>query len=63
MFPSLIIYHYIMFFQSGAIMGILGFVCTQYPDVQLSIIFLPMFTFTAGAVCIDFSHTVFNNDT
>jgi len=33
---------------SGAIMGVLGFVCTQYPDIQLSIIFLPMFTFTAG---------------
>ncbi|XP_070157833.1 presenilins-associated rhomboid-like protein, mitochondrial [Polyergus mexicanus] len=33
---------------SGAIMGILGFICTQYPDIQLSIIFLPMLTFTAG---------------
>jgi len=33
---------------SGAIMGVLGFICTQYPDIQLSIIFLPMFTFTAG---------------
>ncbi|XP_015608681.1 presenilins-associated rhomboid-like protein, mitochondrial isoform X2 [Cephus cinctus] len=34
---------------SGAIMGILGFVCTHYPDTRLSIIFLPMYTFTAGA--------------
>lgn len=33
---------------SGAIMGVLGFVCTQYPDIKLSIIFLPMITFTAG---------------
>ncbi|XP_036139361.1 presenilins-associated rhomboid-like protein, mitochondrial [Monomorium pharaonis] len=33
---------------SGAILGIIGFVCTQYPDIRLSIIFLPMFTFTAG---------------
>ncbi|EFN74267.1 Presenilins-associated rhomboid-like protein, mitochondrial [Camponotus floridanus] len=33
---------------SGAIMGVLGFICTQYPDIRLSIIFLPMFTFTAG---------------
>lgn len=33
-------------------MGVLGFICTQYPDIQLSIIFLPMFTFTAGMVCV-----------
>ncbi|KAG5306011.1 PARL protein, partial [Acromyrmex insinuator] len=33
---------------SGAIMGILGFVCTQYPDIRLSIVFLPILTFTAG---------------
>lgn len=33
---------------SGAIMGVLGFVCTQYPDTRLGILFLPMFTFTAG---------------
>ncbi|XP_018404752.1 PREDICTED: presenilins-associated rhomboid-like protein, mitochondrial isoform X1 [Cyphomyrmex costatus] len=33
---------------SGAIMGILGFVCTQYPDIRLSIVFLPVLTFTAG---------------
>uniref|UniRef100_A0A6B2EGT5 rhomboid protease n=1 Tax=Phlebotomus kandelakii TaxID=1109342 RepID=A0A6B2EGT5_9DIPT len=33
---------------SGAIMAILAYVCTQYPDTQLSIIFLPMFTFSAG---------------
>ncbi|XP_062562877.1 presenilins-associated rhomboid-like protein, mitochondrial [Armigeres subalbatus] len=34
---------------SGAIMGILAYVCTQYPDTQLSIVFLPMLTFSAGA--------------
>lgn len=30
-------------------MAILGFICTQYPDAKLSIILLPMFTFSAGA--------------
>lgn len=35
---------------SGAIMGVLGYVCCQYPDTQLSIVFLPMFTFSAGTV-------------
>ncbi|XP_055639803.1 presenilins-associated rhomboid-like protein, mitochondrial [Toxorhynchites rutilus septentrionalis] len=34
---------------SGAIMAILAYVCTVYPDTQLSIVFLPMFTFSAGA--------------
>lgn len=34
---------------SGAIMAVLGFVCMQYPDTRLSIIFLPYFSFTAGA--------------
>ncbi|XP_018325792.1 presenilins-associated rhomboid-like protein, mitochondrial [Agrilus planipennis] len=34
---------------SGAIMTILGYVCTQYPDTQLGIILLPVFTFSAGA--------------
>jgi len=34
---------------SGAIMAILAFVCVQYPDTQLGIIFLPMLTFSAGA--------------
>lgn len=34
---------------SGAIMAILAFVCTQYPDTRLSILFLPQFTFTAGS--------------
>ncbi|PSN32127.1 Presenilins-associated rhomboid-like protein [Blattella germanica] len=33
---------------SGAIMAVLGYVCTQYPDTKLSIIFLPFFTFPAG---------------
>ncbi|XP_019864885.1 presenilins-associated rhomboid-like protein, mitochondrial isoform X2 [Aethina tumida] len=34
---------------SGAIMGILGYVCTQYPDTRLGIILIPFFTFSAGA--------------
>ncbi|KAJ8921051.1 hypothetical protein NQ315_015847 [Exocentrus adspersus] len=34
---------------SGAIMGILGYVCTQFPDTRLGIILLPVFTFSAGA--------------
>ena len=33
---------------SGAVMGILGFVCTQFPDTYLTIIFLPIYKFTAG---------------
>lgn len=36
-------------FQSGAIMAILAYVCAQYPDTQLSVLFLPMFTFSAGS--------------
>ncbi|XP_003397674.1 presenilins-associated rhomboid-like protein, mitochondrial isoform X1 [Bombus terrestris] len=35
---------------SGAIMGVFGFVCTQFPNAYLSIIFLPMFKFTANTV-------------
>ena len=31
-------------------MGILAFICTQFPDTKLSLIFLPQFTFSAGAV-------------
>ncbi|XP_044726476.1 presenilins-associated rhomboid-like protein, mitochondrial [Chrysoperla carnea] len=34
---------------SGAIMAVLGFVCTQYPDTTLGIIFLPFLTFSAGS--------------
>ncbi|XP_014481240.1 PREDICTED: presenilins-associated rhomboid-like protein, mitochondrial isoform X2 [Dinoponera quadriceps] len=34
---------------SGAIMGILGCLLSEYPDVKLRIVFLPMFEFTAGA--------------
>lgn len=30
-------------------MAILAFVCAKYPDTQLSILFLPMYTFSAGA--------------
>ncbi|XP_068277291.1 presenilin-associated rhomboid-like protein, mitochondrial [Nyctibius grandis] len=33
---------------SGAIMTVLAAVCTTMPDAKLAIIFLPMFTFTAG---------------
>ncbi|KAM3834353.1 presenilin-associated rhomboid-like protein, mitochondrial isoform 2-T2 [Vipera latastei] len=33
---------------SGAIMAVLGAVCTKIPEAKLAIIFLPMFTFTAG---------------
>ncbi|XP_017890857.1 presenilins-associated rhomboid-like protein, mitochondrial isoform X2 [Ceratina calcarata] len=33
---------------SGAIMGILGFICTQFPNMYLSIVFLPMLKFTAS---------------
>jgi rhomboid-like protein len=40
---------------SGAIMAILAYVCAKYPDTQLSIIFLPMVQFSAGAVRIKFS--------
>jgi len=34
---------------SGAILTIIAVVCTQMPDTRLQIVFLPMFTFTAGA--------------
>ncbi|KAI8129108.1 mitochondrial, Presenilins-associated rhomboid-like protein [Lucilia cuprina] len=34
---------------SGAIMAVLAYVCAQYPDTQLSILFLPMVTFSAGS--------------
>jgi len=34
---------------SGAIMAILGYVCAQYPDTKLGVIFLPFLTFSAGA--------------
>ncbi|XP_001605844.1 presenilins-associated rhomboid-like protein, mitochondrial [Nasonia vitripennis] len=34
---------------SGAIMGILAFICTQFPDTKLNIILLPQLTFSAGA--------------
>ncbi|XP_053601402.1 presenilin-associated rhomboid-like protein, mitochondrial isoform X3 [Plodia interpunctella] len=43
---------------SGAIMSVLSYVCVQYPDTRLSIIFLPMYTFAAGTaikaiMCMD----------
>lgn len=31
-------------------MAVLGAVCTKIPEAKLAIIFLPMFTFTAGNV-------------
>jgi len=34
---------------SGAIMAILGYVCAQFPDTKLGVIFLPFLTFSAGA--------------
>lgn len=33
-------------------MGILGYVCTQFPETKLGIILVPLFTFSAGAVSI-----------
>ncbi len=45
-----------LFLQSGAIMAILAFVCVQYPDTELGIIFLPMLTFSAGAVSNFFTY-------
>uniref|UniRef100_A0A667YLV6 rhomboid protease n=1 Tax=Myripristis murdjan TaxID=586833 RepID=A0A667YLV6_9TELE len=33
---------------SGAIMSVLAAVCTKMPEAKLAIIFLPMYTFTAG---------------
>ncbi|KAH0564716.1 presenilins-associated rhomboid-like protein, mitochondrial isoform X1 [Cotesia glomerata] len=33
---------------SGAILGVVAFICAQYPDTRLGIAFLPMITFTAG---------------
>lgn len=32
-------------------MAVLAYHCTKWPDTQLSIIFLPMFMFSAGMVC------------
>ena len=32
-------------------MTVLAAVCTKMPEAKLAIIFLPMFTFTAGNVC------------
>ncbi|XP_076181443.1 rhomboid family intramembrane serine protease rho-7 [Ptiloglossa arizonensis] len=35
---------------SGAILGIFGFVCTEFPSTQLSFIFLPMYKFSSSTV-------------
>lgn len=37
---------------SGAIMTILAFVCTQYPDTKMSILFLPQLQFSAENVSL-----------
>ncbi|KAK2495092.1 hypothetical protein MC885_008029 [Smutsia gigantea] len=37
-----------VYLSAGAIMTVLAAVCTKIPDGRLAIIFLPMFTFTAG---------------
>ncbi|XP_011145563.1 presenilins-associated rhomboid-like protein, mitochondrial isoform X2 [Harpegnathos saltator] len=34
---------------SGAVLGVIGFTSTEYPTMPLYLIFLPMFTFSAGA--------------
>ncbi|KAF5286352.1 hypothetical protein FQR65_LT12646 [Abscondita terminalis] len=34
---------------SGAIMAVLGYICTQYPDTKLGVIFLPFLVFSAGS--------------
>ncbi|XP_066251179.1 presenilin-associated rhomboid-like protein, mitochondrial [Euwallacea similis] len=33
---------------SGSIMAVLGYVCMQFPETQLGIILIPLFTFSAG---------------
>ncbi|XP_066591060.1 presenilin-associated rhomboid-like protein, mitochondrial isoform X2 [Prorops nasuta] len=33
---------------SGAILGILAYICSQYPNIEMHVIFLPMFTITGG---------------
>ncbi|XP_018013637.1 presenilins-associated rhomboid-like protein, mitochondrial [Hyalella azteca] len=43
---------------SGAIMGMLGYFCSKYPDSRLGIIFIPNFNFSAeqglmGIMCLD----------
>lgn len=47
--------------QSGAIMAIVAYVCVKYPDTQLSILFLPMLNFSAGAVSFNSSIKNFIN--
>ncbi|UJR13349.1 hypothetical protein I4U23_000367 [Adineta vaga] len=37
---------------SGSIMALLGAICTQFPDAQLALIFLPFFTFSAKSALI-----------
>jgi len=49
---------------SGAILGLAAAVCAQFPDAQISIIFLPMFAFAAkyalgGMICMDVAGIVF----
>ncbi|CAO1405355.1 unnamed protein product [Diamesa serratosioi] len=49
---------------SGAIMAILAFVCTQYPDTKMSILFLPQLQFSAenaiqGIIALDLAGVIF----
>jgi len=37
-------------FQSGAVMGILAYVCMKMPEIELGIIFIPGLTFSADTV-------------
>lgn len=49
---------------SGAIMAILAYVCAQYPDTKLSIMFIPQWQFSAESairfiICLDLAGIVF----
>lgn len=37
---------------SGAIMAVIGYICTMYPNTELSLIFLPFIRFKADLVSI-----------
>lgn len=39
-----------LLFQSAAVMGVLAYTCSQFPSLQFSLIFLPMFTFSSAQV-------------
>jgi rhomboid-like protein len=42
-------------------MALLGAICTQFPDAQLAIIFLPFFTFSAKSVNMFYCFNRSNN--